>query len=691
MSIVDAQLPEGSLGGDFGLVRTLFPDVSREDWEDDPEQEHYLTALTSYDMGKIMHEPERIENRKKTILEETQNLAFRNYKAFVQTAECSREIYEKFNDTSVHVDRLLDQLPSFRDSCEGFGSRSDEMILERKKAMLLLNMHSELLEVLEIPQLADSCIRNNQYEEALELTLYVERFHRKHGEIPVVQSILRDVQESRGLMLSRLIGSLREQISLPECLRVVGFLRRLCVYTEVELRIKFLKSRDIWLFTEIDVVEQEDPFSFLSKIIEICRVHVFDIITQYRAVFSDDLPDSRVPNLTGSAHSLNGMGPGELGAAADGAAEQGGENIKTVLTSWANQKISWFVRLLTDQLDKMGDGSSINSLLNQCMYFGMSMGRVGMDFRNVFANVFSKRILQLYLTRMEDGVMGFTESLESHQALQLSKSLVHVPVVKKDSHEASLNASSSQMMGSGAVGSPGFEPPAGLMSHPSLAVLCNEYLGALNELGQCAPASLAFPIAETTAVSLANVSKCIEKYSISNQHQLGADDIEVFTKFCHVFTAELVPHIIKCTTCVYDNVLNDKILTKAKLKELTITGELLEMYPLPEVVYKPLKSPSKEETVNNIATVESPRNASLHSRDTDMKDSNGAEASTSLSTPPLPSSTGVVAGVTPGGGGGEVEGVLEGTSENFVAKEEGNVSVAVEGTYTPNGDSVALH
>lgn len=64
---------------------------------------------------------------------------------------------------------------------------AEEIGASRRMNSLTLNRHTEILEILEIPQLMDTCVRNGYYEEALELAAYVKRLEKKHTALPVIQ------------------------------------------------------------------------------------------------------------------------------------------------------------------------------------------------------------------------------------------------------------------------------------------------------------------------------------------------------------------------------------------------------------------------------------------------------------------------------------------------------------------------
>lgn len=64
---------------------------------------------------------------------------------------------------------------------------AEQIAASRRMNNVTLNRHTEILEVLEIPQLMDTCVRNSYYEEALELVSYVRRLEKKHAGVPVIQ------------------------------------------------------------------------------------------------------------------------------------------------------------------------------------------------------------------------------------------------------------------------------------------------------------------------------------------------------------------------------------------------------------------------------------------------------------------------------------------------------------------------
>ena len=47
---------------------------------------------------------------------QTQDLAFKNYKTFIQTADCSRDVFSEFGAVENRLDTLLDSLPTAIDS-----------------------------------------------------------------------------------------------------------------------------------------------------------------------------------------------------------------------------------------------------------------------------------------------------------------------------------------------------------------------------------------------------------------------------------------------------------------------------------------------------------------------------------------------------------------------------------------------
>lgn len=135
---------------------------------------------------------------------------------------------------------------------------------KRERQKQLQANYGQLLELLEIPQLMDTCVRNSNYDEALDLEAFVAKMAFLHPEIRVVQSLHAEVKAISSNMQQLLLKRLSGSIQLPECLRVIGFLRRLAVFSESELRLQFLQCREQWMAELVAELDNGNPYDYLK-------------------------------------------------------------------------------------------------------------------------------------------------------------------------------------------------------------------------------------------------------------------------------------------------------------------------------------------------------------------------------------------------------------------------------------------
>ncbi|XP_023703994.1 conserved oligomeric Golgi complex subunit 8 isoform X3 [Cryptotermes secundus] len=476
-------------------------------WKENPDFVLYLTKLGSFGVEQLTKEPDRLNEEKSLALEQTQELAFTNYKTFIQTAECSREIFKQFNNTEQRLDSLMTKLPEFAQQCQNFSKASSDINTHRRLNSLTLTRNAQLLEILELPQLMDTCIRNGNYEEALQLAAYVRKLGNKHGQIPIIASIVKDVEGAWLSMLHQLLAQLRTDLQLPRCLQVVGYLRRMELFSEAELRLKFLQARDTWLQNLLSAIPKEDANHHLSKTIELSRIHLFNIVTQYRAIFSDDdpiLPLAKDQNINGSA----------------------------IFYSWITEKVTQFLTTLEQDLNR-GVGSSLDSIVGQCMYFGLSFSRVGADFRGLLAPIFIRTVSQNFEHAVRKASKKFEQDMENFT----------LPKLPQPSLPKSVPSSESAKQE--------HHPPQCLLEFHPLADFCNGILIAFNELRLCAPIAVADNVTNQLKESLSGAASCTLAFYRQEQQALTQVEKDNFTRFCAYFAGELLPYIQKCLHAVF--------------------------------------------------------------------------------------------------------------------------------------------
>jgi conserved oligomeric Golgi complex subunit 8 len=150
------------------------------------EAVNYLQKLRSYKKENLKKDAVNLKDDLNNLDLHTQEIAFSNYPAFIKTAESSRQVLKGWNETTKNVETLIEKLPDFSQKCDDFVRSTLEIQSNSRLNSLTMKRHVELLEILELPQLMESSIREEHYEDALELAAYVQKLGAKFDNVPVV-------------------------------------------------------------------------------------------------------------------------------------------------------------------------------------------------------------------------------------------------------------------------------------------------------------------------------------------------------------------------------------------------------------------------------------------------------------------------------------------------------------------------
>jgi hypothetical protein len=89
-----------------------------------------------------------------------------------------------YNCSSHWVDCIFTQvaeIPKLTSGCNDFIDEAQQILEKKKLNRTLLANHGTLLDLLEIPQLMDTCVRNANYDEALDLEAFVSKLATMHS------------------------------------------------------------------------------------------------------------------------------------------------------------------------------------------------------------------------------------------------------------------------------------------------------------------------------------------------------------------------------------------------------------------------------------------------------------------------------------------------------------------------------
>ncbi|XP_059644338.1 conserved oligomeric Golgi complex subunit 8 [Cornus florida] len=458
-------------------------------------QQPYVSELLSFTLDRLHKEPELLRVDAERIRRQMQEVAVGNYRSFISAADALLGIREEVSSIDKHLESMISEIPKLTSGCTEFIDSAEQILEKRKMNQTLLSNHSTLLDLLEIPQLMDTCVRNGNYDEALDLEAFVCKLSTMHPKLPVIQALAAEVMQTTQSLLFQLLQKLQSNIQLPECLRIIGYLRRIGVFSEYEMRLQFLRCREAWLTGILGDLDQRNAYDYLKGMVNCHRTHLFDVVNQYRAIFADD--------TSGSEENYDGG----------------------LLFSWAMHQITSHLKTLKVMLPKITEGGSLSNILDQCMYCAVGLGYVGLDFRGLLPSLFEEAVLNLFSKNISTAVENFQLVLDSHRWVPL-------PAVGFTANSV------------GEENQDDVTPPSILMEHPPLAVFVNGVAAAMNELRPCAPISLKHVLSQELVKGLRAVSDSLLRYNTSRM--LRETESVLFHSLCRAFIEVAYPH---CATC----------------------------------------------------------------------------------------------------------------------------------------------
>lgn len=149
-----------------------------------------------------------------------------------------------------------------------------------------------------------------------------------------------------------------------------------------------LQARDAWFQSLLSAIQPSPPLLHLSELIKVARINLFDIATQYQAVFTS-------PSIS----TGNAISPYTLFNLPEVS------NCR-ILPSWLTYKmeiiINYIKKDLTDALT-LDPTAPVESIKNPIIHFGVSMSRIGMELRPRLLNILN-HILKEKMIKNPDSI-----------------------------------------------------------------------------------------------------------------------------------------------------------------------------------------------------------------------------------------------------------------------------------------------
>ncbi|KAG1763552.1 oligomeric Golgi complex subunit 8, partial [Suillus occidentalis] len=433
-------------------------------------------------LSDLLSTPSALTTQSHTLTSSLTALTHTSYPTFLSLHHTSTALLTSLSLFDTSLNCLINiALPALDDAARVFREKTGPEVIEGmpQKARVVLEQHDKLRDLLDVPVLIDTCVRNGLYAEALSLAAHAKSLSDDENAtqglpLQLVDSLQAKIASSLHSMQLILLNTLYEPArKLPAIWKAVQFLRRMKAIHEDELALVFISARIGCLRDALDGVERDaagstveerereidrqadDVARFLKKYIDIWREGAYDLVTQYTTIFLD------------RSHAGARIAP-----PADEDAEASSYIIQQTLPSTL---LELLLPTLRSYLER--GYPHLAPLATQLAYCSSALACVGMDFRALLSPLISQSVIGGFARDVRLGVEHeWSGVLAKHVTSRPKPSASSMWLVATPNSVPAFKT--LVLLPSNAPHS----PPQVLTAFPPLAKMLNAYIRALNRL-----------------------------------------------------------------------------------------------------------------------------------------------------------------------------------------------------------------
>ncbi len=520
--------------------------------------------------------PARLRHDLSQLNQSYEDTAVKNFRVFVESSRCVDAAKDAASGMLASSTCFEAQASSLTSKATAFLETVAKQRKVQHQLSLLRNRQDSLIQLMETPALVSGLAHADLSEEAFEVLSYLDNLHSKTPSLKLISSLRDAALAVRPVLLNKLVDRLKGKITLALALRTVTDLRRLGVFEESQLRALFLAARSVWVDRVLALAASSSTSStsltlsraaaaaaaaaslshspssphdelagtssdlfgglmasnnlsaemaavhahtVIVTYIDSMRSSIFDVCTQYRAIFVDgadsdssiaqasaslthpsssssspssfssqDTPgwDDWVDDSSSSSSSSSFPSTSASSSSSSSLSTSSASSSSTslLLSDWVSLRLTHFTAFLETHLPRVSSGYLRGSVRSRILHTAQTLARTRIDLCALVAPLFTQSISAGFASAMTALSQRFATSLNT-LPWTMTKSQIAVYGIPLVTLPHPLGAKL-----------------AALTSLPPLAVYAHGFIEATNQLRPCLPVDVRGDITNSTKKSI---------------------------------------------------------------------------------------------------------------------------------------------------------------------------------------------